>query len=805
MSRRPSPLLQPDGSYVVAADALAVGSTLGGPTLAVKLLANGAIEHVHSIRSGRDLVRGFDVHHWDARTGVRLARGPRGSFELKPDRQVHRYVLAGTVHVESTTFVLAGEPGDGTLPDACYVLICARNEGHRAIELATVAVTRLKFSSSERIDARFSSRAHGLVVWDRDAGAARAVLASEAPQSWAVTADHARVVGRRWYGAFERNVDGGGPDPLGILHLQAKLDPGATHTLWFAIVELAEGEASIDAAAAALPPGRDALGSTAAYYRSKLALTQMLSPFIEADRGVYWAKANMLRVLRETPTGRGFTNDPGRSNNCVGRDSFWFVHGSDWLDPSFSRELLRGFADRQEDDGKIVEYYDLRTGETSDDGLNVNDNTALFVLAVWHHAFATGDSGFLHEFYEPARRAVEQLLANRNDRGLVWCDADGTGARGIVGWRNIIKDYRISGATTELNSETYAALGKLAELARMLGRDDDAKRYDLEAKALRASIEKHLRNPDNGLYYLTIDVDGRPRSEISADLVFPVIFGVADEETSVRIVERLRAQDFWTEAGVRTVPRDAPEYGPTQGDGLLGGVWVAVTFWYAFAASRFAPDVMLEALRQTFAHYARDPRATNTVPGQFSEWLHGETLVNEGMMLSPWFAPRYIWAAIEGACGLTPSPRGMSLHPNLPPDWLWLGVRNVPLRGEPVSWFVVHRHGRQRLFATRAVETDAPLEVYERDVTDDVSVEGHDVATIAFARDDGVVLLLANRSEHTITVAVRREGALRRHTVRRVFESLNGGWRKDLQREDDAFATAIASNQYALVEFDKRD
>jgi glycogen debranching enzyme len=799
VSRRTFPQPQPDGAYVVGADGLAVGSTLGGPTLTVKLLATGAVENVHSTRSGRDLVRGFDVHHWDARTRVRLSRG-QGSFQLKTYCQIHRYVLADTVHVEKTTFVLAGEPREGAPPEACYVLFCIRNEGHRAVELASVAVARLKLSFAEQIDARFSSRASGLAVWDCGVGAARAILASEAPHSCAVTADHARVAGRRWSGAFEPNVDTGGLDPLGVLHLQTKLEPDATYTFWLALLELVEGEASIDAVAGALPSARDALESTRRYYGSMLASTEMLSPVVEADRGVYWAKANMLRVLRETPTGRGFTNDPGRSNNCVGRDSFWFVHGCDWLDPSFSRALLRGFAHRQEDDGKIVEYYDLRTGKTCDDGLNVNDNTPLFVLAVWHHALATGDSGVLEEFYEAARCAVEQLLANRDERGLIWCNADGTGAHGIVGWRNVIKHYRISGATTELNSETFAALEKIAELAKMLGRDGDARRYEREAKALREAIEKHLRNPENGLYYLNIDVDGRPRTEVTSDLVFPVIFGVADEETSVRIIERLRAADFWTAAGVRTVPRDAPEYGPTQGSGLLGGVWAGVTFWYAFAASRFIPDLVLEALRQTFAHYARDPKATNTVPGQFSEWLNGETLVNGGMTLSPWFPPRYLWAAIEGACGLTPTPAGARIDPKLPPDWLWLGARSVPLRGKPISWFVVHQDGRQRLFATRAVETDAPLEIYETDVTDGVFVEGEGVATIAFARGDGTALLLANRAEHTITVAVRREGALHGHTVRRVFESLNGGWREDLRGEDDAFATAIAPGHYALVE-----
>lgn len=788
---------------MVDADGLAAGSTLGGPTLTVKLLATGAVETVHSIRAGSDLVRGFDVHHWDVRTRVRLSRS-QGSFELRPDRQVHCYELTGGLHVEKTTFVLAGELHERTYPEACYLLFHARNNGRREVELASVAVARLKRSFGDRINTRYSSRARALAVWDCDGSAARAILASEVPRSWAVTGDHARIVGRHWKGPFESTVDDGAVDPLGVLHLQAKIEPGGTCTFWLAVLELAEGEASIDAVAATIGDASAALEGTGRYYGSMLASTEMLSPVVEANRGVFWAKANMLRVLRETPTGRGFTNDPGRSNNCVGRDSFWFVHGCDWLDPEFSRALLRGFADRQEDDGKIVEYYDLRTGKTSDDGLNVNDNTPLFVLAVWHHALATGDPDFLKEFYEAARRAIEQLLASRDERGLVWCNADGTGARGIAGWRNVIRDYRISGATTELNSETFAALEKIAELAKMLGRNGDARRYEAEAQALRKAIEKYLRNPENGLYYLNIDVDGRPRSEVTSDLVFPVIFGVADVETSVRIVERLRAADFWTDAGVRTVPRDAPEYGPTQGSGLLGGVWAGVTFWYAFAASRFIPDLMLEALRRTFAHYARDPKATNTVPGQFSEWSNGETLVNGGMMLSPWFPPRYLWAAIEGACGLTPTPTGARIDPKLPLDWLWLGARSVPLRGKPISWFVVHQDGRQRLFATRAVETDASLEIYESDVTDGVSVEGQGVATIAFARGDGITLLLANCVEHTITVAVRREGALHGHTVRRVFESLNGGLREDLRGEDDAFATAIARGHYALVEFSQK-
>jgi hypothetical protein len=114
-----------------------------------------------------------------------------------------------------------------------------------------------------------------------------------------------------------------------------------------------------------------------------------------------------------------------------------------------------------------------------------------------------------------------------------------------------------------------------------------------------------------------------------------------------------------------------------------------VSFWFAFAAARFSPEFMAHALAASFRHYSRDPHRNKTVPGQFSQWLHGETLVNQGMTLSPWFPPRYLWAAIEGAGGLNSSGGSPSVTPRLASDWKWLGVRNVPYRDRTLTWFVV--------------------------------------------------------------------------------------------------------------------
>ena len=202
-----------------------------------------------------------------------------------------------------------------------------------------------------------------------------------------------------------------------------------------------------------------------------------MTPDANVNRGVLWAKANMLRTQLCAPTGWWFVNDPTRSNNSVGRDTASFALGSDYVMPAFSRESVRWYLRHAQRSGKIVEYYDIRNGKANDYGLNVNDDTPLIILAVAHHYLVTGDIDFVRESYAAVKRAADYLLSQRDERGLVWCTSTGTGMQGIVGWRNIIDDYRISGASTEVNSECYAAFVAMAGMARLVGKKKDARRY----------------------------------------------------------------------------------------------------------------------------------------------------------------------------------------------------------------------------------------------------------------------------------------------------------------------------------------
>ncbi|HEY8309924.1 MAG TPA: hypothetical protein VIG47_05175, partial [Gemmatimonadaceae bacterium] len=734
--------------YVVNDGEMATGSTLGGPKICLTIKATGAIEKIYSVDAGKVVFGSVVLHHWDEQTGIQLAP-LAGNFTIHPERQDHAFTLSNGVEVQESIFVLNGQhDGKSIDPPAAYYSVQLRNSSAEVAKMGSYAFAQVRGHLDHDVVASYNGRKHTFAAWnDQDTSLVRVFGISQEPTSFEATIDHAKAISERSPGLLSGTTEvPTGGDLLGVFHLRHTLEPGATARFWYTFSFSNKGKRTAERVYASCPPAADALAQTVAHYQEVLNRSVVITPDPIVNRGVLWAKANMLRTQLRPETGWSFVNDPTRSNNSVGRDTAWFAYGADYITRDFARESLLAYVDRQEPSGMIVEYYDIRDGKAADYHLNINDNTPLIVLALWHHYNATGDGEFLKKVYPAALKAARYILSQRDERGLVWCSSTGTSDWGIVGWRNVIQNYRLSGATTELNSECFAALQTVSSMARNLERHDESAEMGREADALRNAINEHLYNPSNKLYYLNIDVEGEPRSDITCDLVFPVMFGVADDEMAARIVSRLSSDDFWTEAGLRTVPRDAPDYGPIHGYGLLGGVWVAVAFWYAFAAAPFSPERMAFALSTTFRHYSRDPRRNNTVPGQFSEWLHGETLVNQGMMLSPWFPPRYLWAAIEGAGGLDLTGGSPSVTPRLAPDWKWLAVRSVPYHERTLTWFVV-RAPDMCLYSDCAFHQPTPYLAYDEDISDKIRTSGVAATSVGLRRGDDFAILIGNASE----------------------------------------------------------
>jgi mannosylglycerate hydrolase MGH1-like protein len=813
-------------SFKIAEANLGTGASLGNSAIWVHTKGTGAIERVFlndvsqsligtiSLRFGahsRPLGRVHLNEHTDEKptySGIFTGPGQR-VFKLHPAYQRVSYTLKSVLDVSETTFLPLGtaKPGHEDQP-LVYITVEVHNRDTTAHHIRVMGSATLRGSTPADIQTRFEKSANALVAWNKSRPEwVRIFGLSEAPSAYGGDFDYG--------GTYDitllhdvRNKTSAEGDVIGRLQLDMILKAGERRKFCFIAGVYANGQAEALRRYARKEDGDRALQQSEKHLTQVLRYGCVLTPDPVINHGALWSKVNMRRVMATYPTGCAFTNDPGKYANIVVRDCAWFVFGNDHFLPSFSRDLLDNIASRQYDNGKLPEYFDADTGRIEDDGLNINDDTPLYILAVNHHFRATGDFDWFAKMYPSVARAARYIISQVDARGLVFCSADDSRGNvwGIAGWRNIIPDYTINGAVTEINAECVAALRAASHLADAAASERDKMDFSEASGRIREAMDTYLINPHNGMYYLNIDVDGNVRTDVTGDEIFPVIMRACSDETAFRIISRLNGSDFWTPAGLRTVSRLDPRYDPAAFSGLLGGVWPGLTWWYAFAAARYHPEMMVRALRSSFAHYGDAPRRYNTVPGQFSEWFDGENLVNHGMRLSPWEPPRFLWAAIEGVCGLMLTLGAPQINPLIPPGWRWVGVRELPYHGSFLSYFLV-REGDAgfRIYSTADVQSDWGVELYGRDVTDDVHIYSDSVVSMALARENEMAILIGNTGQGTVftPVTIRSSAPLKSRFLVRVYNSELGAWEPGFEltaAQLRAFSIVVEAGGFRVLE-----
>jgi glycogen debranching enzyme len=581
-------------------------------------------------------------------------------------------------------------------------------------------------------------------------GMADGTLAGHA-QLGEVTPQLAEFSSRRIFGAFEYRLE---------------VAPGARETLRLAVVFHKDGDEHSKPVLERLLADPDALPATERYYAERLADARFLTPSALVNRGVVWAKTNMLRVIKEYPQGWGSTNSPP-SDILVSRDTSWFVHGYDYFLPQFSRDAIELFNRFLEPSGQVVEYVRGVNGYKTSYELNVNDDTPLHIIAILHHYNATLDDEWLHAVFPTVCKIADYMLTQRDVNGLLFCKASGVDMFGITSWRNIIPYYTLDGAVTEINAEAYFALEATARLAALV--DDRAawERYSRAATELREAILSKLFNADTSAFVLNYDTDGNYQDNFTADEVFPVLFEVADEPVRRAILARLSEPDFTTPVGLRTISTADAWYFPSHGFGLLGGIWPDLTLWFAVALARngaFREAVLwLERIYESMEGGA----SRNTVPGQFGEWFDGGSLTNRGMYLSPWTGAKYLWAVAETVCGIDGYRTSGRLHiaPLLPADWTWTAAVRVHWGGRRHS-YVIDAERKLVIGDMDFASADEPYRVFYagRDVSDEVRTSPVEVGAVAFEDATGVRIFLCNDGDRARDVTVTfRDEVLRRH------------------------------------------
>ncbi len=136
------------------------------------------------------------------------------------------------------------------------------------------------------------------------------------------------------------------------------------------------------------------------------------------------------------------------------------------------------------------------------------DETAIVVFALWRHYLLTKDLEFVESVYDVLIRGCADFLASYSsvDSGLPYPSYDLWEAK-----------YGISTYTV---SAKYGALIAAANFARLLGKEDAAKRYTDAANAAREFILKQLYDPKLNLFLklLTVNEKGELTRDETVDM-----------------------------------------------------------------------------------------------------------------------------------------------------------------------------------------------------------------------------------------------------------------------------------------------
>jgi glycogen debranching enzyme len=257
-----------------------------------------------------------------------------------------------------------------------------------------------------------------------------------------------------------------------------------------------------------------------------------------------------------------------------GRDLGWMIPAIvDYGNFDGARMALKTLAKFQSDDGRIPNVIYMN----GDVDYNSVDATLLWIIALHHYVFNSGDLEFLREvqsgltnamkWYWDKIRDKDGFIKHGKDSGLgndTWMDTLDRGVKAV-----------------EVEAFWIEALKDLANLYNLLGNQRIANTLQNESIELKSKFGKMFWDSEDNFYYDRITNNGIDKRK-TINAIFPLLFNIS--LSPKKVLERFEGYGFRTPFGITTVSKKEKGFDPAGYH--TGSIWGFTTL--AVGCAEFA-------------------------------------------------------------------------------------------------------------------------------------------------------------------------------------------------------------------------
>ena len=254
-----------------------------------------------------------------------------------------------------------------------------------------------------------------------------------------------------------------------------------------------------------------------------------------------------------------------------------------YLDPLSAQNSQRVYMEQQRSDGLIAYRHGPRGPQTYPHKGQPTTSAPFFSWINWEIYQVSRDREFLSDAYDSGKKYVDWLMKNRDT------DQDGTfewGPYGLIenvrDWYNVIfqvseerhldidkEDISDELECLDLTLMIINEMRILAEMAKELGKVDDASEWIGKADHISNLVNQRMWDPENNFYF-HVDKIAHRFIFLERDLRRPEIIGflpmwakVARKDQTEKLIQRLTdPNQFWRKNGIPTLSASDPYYNP---------------------------------------------------------------------------------------------------------------------------------------------------------------------------------------------------------------------------------------------------